>query len=88
MGDLAIITGQKPALRRAKKSIAQFRVRENNAIGCLVTLRGNRMYEFFDRLVTLALPAHPRLPRPAGGVGGRPRQLQSGAAGTDGISGN
>lgn len=56
MGDLAIITGQKPALRRARKSIAQFRVREKNAIGCLVTLRGARMYEFFDRLITLALP--------------------------------
>ncbi len=56
MGDLAIITGQKPALRRAKKSIAQFRLREKNAVGCLVTLRGARMYEFLDRLITLALP--------------------------------
>jgi len=56
MTDLATITGQKPAIRRAKRSIAQFRVREKNAIGCLVTLRGARMYEFFDRLIALALP--------------------------------
>lgn len=56
MADLAIITGQKPALRRAKRSIAQFRLREKNAVGCLVTLRGTRMYEFLDRLISLALP--------------------------------
>jgi large subunit ribosomal protein L5 len=56
MQDLAIIAGQRPCLRRAKRSIAQFRVREKNAIGCLVTLRGDRMYEFLDRLISLALP--------------------------------
>ena len=56
MQDLAIITGQRPCLRRAKRSIAQFRVREKNPVGCLVTLHGDRMYEFMDRLVSLALP--------------------------------
>ncbi len=56
MADLAIITGQKPAIRRARRSIAQFRVREKNAIGCVVTVRGARMYEFLDRLIALALP--------------------------------
>ena len=56
MKDLAIITGQQPVITRAKRSIAQFRVREKNPIGCKVTLRGDRMYEFFDRLVSLALP--------------------------------
>src|SRR5574340_373278 len=56
MAALAIVTGQKPAIRRAKRSIAQFRVREKNAVGCLVTLRGARMYEFLDRLISVALP--------------------------------
>jgi large subunit ribosomal protein L5 len=56
MKDLSIITGQQPMITRAKRSIAQFRVREKNPIGCKVTLRGDRMYEFMDRLVSLALP--------------------------------
>jgi large subunit ribosomal protein L5 len=56
MQDLAIVAGQRPCLRRAKRSIAQFRVREKNAVGCMVTLRGDRMYEFLDRLISLALP--------------------------------
>jgi large subunit ribosomal protein L5 len=55
-GDLATITGQKPVITRAKKSIANFRVREGMPIGVMVTLRGQRMYEFFDRLVNAALP--------------------------------
>jgi large subunit ribosomal protein L5 len=55
-GDLAKITGQKPVLCQARKSIASFKVREGLAIGCKVTLRGARMYEFLDRLVTIALP--------------------------------
>ena len=55
-GDLAIITGQKAVLTKAKKSIANFKLREGMAIGCKVTLRGERMYEFLDRLVNLALP--------------------------------
>ena len=54
--DLAIITGQKPAVARARKSIAQFKLREGMPIGAHVTLRGNRMWEFLDRLLTLALP--------------------------------
>lgn len=54
--DLAKITGQKPMITRAKKSIAGFKLREGMAIGCRVTLRGARMYEFLDRLVSVALP--------------------------------
>ena len=52
--DLEIITGQKPVLTKAKKSVANFKIREGLAIGCKVTLRGERMYEFMDRLVNLA----------------------------------
>ena len=55
-GDLAIITGQKPAVRRAKKSIANFKIREGMPIGCMVTLRGDRMWEFVFRLIHTALP--------------------------------
>ena len=54
--DLTLIAGQKPVITTAKKSIAGFKVREGMAIGCKVTLRGDRMYEFLDRLVTIALP--------------------------------
>lgn len=54
--DLSLIAGQKPIVTRAKKSIAAFKVREKMPIGCLVTLRGRRMYEFLDRLFTIALP--------------------------------
>lgn len=54
--DLEIITGQKPVITRAKKSIANFKIREGMAIGCKVTLRGEKMYDFLDRLVNLALP--------------------------------
>jgi large subunit ribosomal protein L5 len=54
--DLEAITGQKPVVTRAKKSIANFKLRENVPIGCKVTLRGPRMYEFLDRLVNVALP--------------------------------
>ena len=56
MGDLEIISGQKPVVTRAKNSIANFKLREGMAIGCKVTLRGEKMYEFLDRLVNLALP--------------------------------
>lgn len=55
-GELAAITGQKPILIRAKKSVANFKLREGMPIGCKVTLRRARMYEFLDRLVTIALP--------------------------------
>ena len=54
--DLETITGQKAVLTRAKKSVANFKIREGMAIGCKVTLRGERMYEFADRLINLALP--------------------------------
>jgi large subunit ribosomal protein L5 len=54
--ELAQITGQKPVITRAKKSIAAFKVREGQSIGAMVTLRGDRMYEFFDRLVNVVLP--------------------------------
>lgn len=54
--DLTAITGQKPVINRARKSIAQFKLREGMPIGCHTTLRGERMWEFLDRLVTLALP--------------------------------
>jgi large subunit ribosomal protein L5 len=56
VADLTVITGQKPLVTRAKKSIAGFKLREGNAIGAKVTLRGDRMWEFYDRLVSLAIP--------------------------------
>ena len=56
VGDLTLITGQKPVVTRAKKSIATFKLRENMPIGCKVTLRRQRMFEFLDRLVNIALP--------------------------------
>lgn len=56
VADLATIAGQKPVVTKAKKSIATFKVREGQAIGCKVTLRGVRMYEFLDKLVSIALP--------------------------------
>jgi len=56
MGELSQITGQRPVLTRAKKSIANFKLREGNPIGCRVTLRRQRMYEFFSRLLNVALP--------------------------------
>ena len=56
LGDLSIITGQKPAITKAKKSIASFKLREGQTIGARVTLRGDRMYEFLERVVTLATP--------------------------------
>jgi large subunit ribosomal protein L5 len=54
--DLTVITGQKPLVTRAKKSIAGFKLREGNAIGAKVTLRGDRMWEFLDRLISIAIP--------------------------------
>ncbi len=56
MADLAIISGQQPVITKAKKSIANFKLREGQPIGCKVTLRGDRMYDFMDRLINLALP--------------------------------
>src|SRR5579884_370813 len=56
VNELAMVAGQKPVVTKAKKSIAAFKLREGMAIGCTVTLRGDRMYEFLDRLVNVALP--------------------------------
>ena len=56
VNDVTVITGQHPVVTKARKSIAQFRLREGNKIGVMVTLRGERMYEFLDRLINLALP--------------------------------
>jgi large subunit ribosomal protein L5 len=56
VNEMAAIAGQKPVVTKAKKSIAQFKLREGMSIGCMVTLRGDRMYEFLDRLMNVALP--------------------------------
>lgn len=56
VNDLTVITGQKPLITKSKKSIASFKLRANQAIGCKVTLRGERMYEFLDKLITISLP--------------------------------
>lgn len=56
VAELSTITGQKPVITKARKAIANFKLREGMAIGCMVTLRGNRMYEFLDRLLNAALP--------------------------------
>ncbi|MCX7175841.1 MAG: 50S ribosomal protein L5 [Proteobacteria bacterium] len=56
VGDMTKIAGQKPVITKAKKAIAGFKIREGYPIGCMVTLRGNRMYEFLDRLVSVAMP--------------------------------
>ncbi len=56
VGDMTKIAGQKPVVTKARKAIAGFKIREGYPIGCMVTLRGNRMYEFLDRLVTVAMP--------------------------------
>ncbi|MCZ6452856.1 MAG: 50S ribosomal protein L5 [Alphaproteobacteria bacterium] len=56
LGELTLIAGQKPVICRARRSVANFKLREGTTIGCKVTLRGERMYEFLDRLITIALP--------------------------------
>jgi len=56
MDELGMITGQRPVMTRSKKAIANFKIRENLPVGCYVTLRGQQMYEFMDRLVSIALP--------------------------------
>jgi large subunit ribosomal protein L5 len=56
VGDLTVITGQKPLVTRARRSIAGFKLRQGNAIGAKVTLRGDRMWEFLDRLISIAIP--------------------------------
>ena len=78
MAEMAKIAGQKPVPTKAKKSIAGFKIRDGMPIGCKVTLRKDRMYEFLDRLVTIALPRVLR----------RPRQLRHGPEGADRVPGN
>jgi len=56
VGDLQLIAGQRPVITKARRSIAAFKLREGMSIGCMVTLRGDRMWEFFDRLISLAIP--------------------------------
>lgn len=56
VADMTKIAGQKPAITRTRKAIANFKIRENMSIGCMVTLRGERMYDFLDRLITIAFP--------------------------------
>jgi large subunit ribosomal protein L5 len=56
MNELGQITGQRPSLRRARKAISNFKLREGVGVGCCVTLRGGRMYEFYDRLINVAVP--------------------------------
>ena len=56
VGDLALITGQRPVTTKSRKSVSQFRLRQGQAIGCMVTLRGARMYEFLDRLISVVIP--------------------------------
>ncbi len=63
VGDLTAIAGQKPIVTKAKKSIAAFKVREGMSIGCKVTLRGERMYEFVDRLISVVFTSGKRLQR-------------------------
>jgi large subunit ribosomal protein L5 len=54
--DLSVITGQKPKITKARRSVSGFKLREGNAIGCMVTMRGRRMYEFLDRLISIVIP--------------------------------
>ncbi len=75
------ITGQRSVTTRAKKSIAAFKVRKGMPVGTMVTLRGDRMYEFLDRLLNIALPARPRLQGRLDEGFRRPRQLHAGAPG-------
>jgi hypothetical protein len=80
LSDLTAITGQKPAITRSRKSIASFKLRAGQQVGCRVTLRGERMYEFLDRLINVAMP---RFPRRFGARVRRSRQLHARRQGTD-----
>src|SRR4029079_80113 len=75
---LAALTGQKPVVTRARKSIANFKLREGQAIGCAVTLRNDRMYEFLDRLIQVALPRVRDFKGVVGKAVDRPRQHDHG----------
>ena len=81
VNELAQIAGQKPVITKAQKSIAAFKLREGMPIGCMVTLRGDRMYEFFDRLVNVALPRVRDFRGVLAEVVRRPRQLHAGPEG-------
>ncbi len=81
VNDLTAIAGQKAVITRAKKAIATFKIREGLAIGTKVTLRGDLMYEFIDRLITMALPRVARLPRHQSQELRRPRELRHGPEG-------
>ena len=86
--DLTIITGQKPVITKARKSIAGFKLREGMPIGAKVTMRGDRMWEFLDRLISLALPQDPRLPWARGERVRRARQLHVRAHRAAGLPGD
>ncbi len=81
--EMQLIAGQKPVITKAKTSIAQFKLREGMPIGCKVTLRRERMYEFLDRLVTDRASPGPRFPRPQPEELRRARQLCDGSQGAD-----
>ena len=78
MNEMGAVTGQRPVMRRAKKSIAAFKIREGQPVGACVTLRGKRMYEFIDRLVNIALPPCSGFPGRADEILRRPRELHDG----------
>ena len=82
MNELTAIAGQKPVITKARKSIAAFKLRENMPIGCAVTLRGERMYEFLDRLVNVALPRVRDFRGVSSKSSRRPRQLHAGIEGS------
>ena len=83
VGDLSKIAGQKPVVTKSKKAIAGFKIRDGVPIGCMVTLRGVRMYEFLDRFVTIALPRVRDFRGICVACLRRPRQLQRRRQGTD-----
>ena len=84
--EMELIAGQKPVVTKAKKSVAQFKLREGMAIGCKVTLRRERMYEFLDRLITIAMPRIRDFPWPEPEEFRRARQLCDGSEGADHLS--
>ena len=88
VNELGQITGQKPVVTRAKKSIAAFKVREGMPIGAMVTLRGDRMYEFFDRLVSIVLPRVRDFQGRVDEIVRRARQLHAGLARSVDFSGD
>ena len=88
VGDMTKIAGQKPVVTKSKKSIAGFKIREGYPIGCMVTLRQARMYEFLDRLVTIAMPRVRDFRGVSGTCVRRPWQLQHGRERADHFPGN